>query len=894
MAATLREHNPDVSLTVLLLDCEPEEVDSPPAGALMLGAASLVGERYGLLAAANPPGALSMAVLPELMRVVLASGAGSAIYIGAGQRVLGPLREISQLLDECDVVLVARSRGEPGAMAATSAPQPGAFSSHIFGLRAGASTDALLCAWPRYFESGYDDGAGAVRAWINSVPATAEDVCVLRHRGYGLDPWSLASLSPDRATDAASDDTIDRVLGLRGVQARLLDLGGLDPSDPAAWFDGAGRIRLGSLPALADLVERQARELRGAGLSAAGDAEVPFTRLDDGLRLTDTIRSLVLQAALEGALTRSPFSHAGRAELYGYLNQPDGRGRGAGLTRLHMAIWDSRSDLRDGYPHIDGPDGAGFAGWLCLNGAQQEGLVPELLPPTPELAYRDADPHIHEGEPRWGVNVVGFFTAELGVGEAARLLVAGLDAAQVPALPVQGHLMPPSRQEVDFSYALPDQAAYPINILCINGDGIPVFAREAGRALFDGHYTIALWFWEVGEPPADWAGAYQFIDEVWATSQHIYDQIARTSPVPVVRTRLPVLEPTVAPRTRPQLGLPEDGFLFLYVHDYHSVAARKNPVGLVHAFTRAFAPGSGARLVIKSINADTRPAQHERVVLAAAARDDITLIDSYMPAADKNAMIAACDCYVSLHRSEGLGLTVAEAMLLGKPVISTRYGGTMEFTTEENSYLVRWSPVAVGEGSYPYAADAVWADPDLDHAASLMRQVHSEPDEARKRGQLARSDVLARHSPSRAGAEMSQRLGLVRDRLQHEGVRSLNLAHLPSSVDAANIDALIAAAPVIGWGDGGLARLRKRLQRPLARWSQAYVEHQRRIDAETRGALARVDDRLREVARTLQEQQSANHAETLAVLRRMEAELTELRAVSGELPSRERTPPEGA
>ena len=867
MAGTLREHHPDASLTVLLLDGDPAEVEGF-ADARLLGVGPVVGESFGLLAAANPPGVLSMAVLPHLVRLLLEAGERSAIYIGAGQRVLGPLSELLELLDDHEVVLLARASAGPSAVAAAAEAWGGAFSRQLLALRAGSSADALLAAWPRYFQLDADDGSGAVRAWIDSVPAVVEDVGVLRHPGYGLDPRSLASLSigwPAGATAA------DRVLEVGGMPARLLDLGELDPDDPPSWFAGPGRITLSSSPALAELVERQAADLRAAGLPTAADARVPYVQLDDELRLTDTLRSLVLQGILEGELTRSPFSGAGRGELYRYLNQLDGRGRGMGLTRLHMAIWERRSDLRDGYPHIDGPDGAGFAGWLCVHGVEQEGLVPELLPPAPELAYRDADPHIHESELRWGVNVAGFFTAELGVGEAARLLVCGLDAASIPALPIQGQLIPPSRQGADFAHAGIDEAAYPINILCINGDGVPVFAREAGRSFFEGRYTIALWFWEVGDPPADWSRAYEFVDEVWVASQHIYDAIAPTSPVPVVRMRLPVVAPAVAASTRADLGLPADGFLFLYVHDYHSVAARKNPLGLIDAFAHAFAPGSGAKLVVKSINADTRPEEHERVVLAAAGHEDIALIDGYVSASEKNAMIAACDCYVSLHRSEGFGLTVAEAMLLGKPVIATRYGGTLEFTTDENAYLVRWDPVTVGEGAYPYPADAVWAEPDLDHAAALMGHVFSEPQEARERGQLARRDVLEQHSPALAGASMAQRLALIHERLHRSGVRSLSPAHLPVSTDGEAVTALIGSAPAIGWGGGRLARLRQRALRPVANWSRAYVEHQRKVDSETQSALARLDTRLREVAQTLQDQQQAQHAETLAVLRRMEA-----------------------
>jgi glycosyltransferase involved in cell wall biosynthesis len=879
MAGTLREHHPDARLTVLLLDPGPRDDGELGVGDLedarVLGPQDILEEQQaGLLLAANPPGALAMALLPHLARRVFEAGAQSLLYIGPGQRVLGPLEELRELVAAHPIVLVARVGADPSAIAAAFVGEGarGAFSRELLGLRAEALTGGLLAAWPRWFvDAGDDNGAEAVRAWLERAPALSEEVGVLRDAGYGLDRWTLEQrLHAEDGTEARrGGGGGGPELRVDGRPARTLDLGALDPRDPPALFDGNERARLSSAPALAQVVERHARELLAAGFESDAELPAPLARLADGLRLTPTIRAELVAAIVEGAVTRSPFTQAGRAQLYEFLNRPGERGQAAGLTRLHLAIWEARADLRTSYTHLDGPDGAGLAGWLCVHGAEQEGLVAELLPPTPETAFRDSNPHVHEREPRWGVNVAGFFTAELGVGEAARLLIAGLDAAGVPALPIQGDLMPSSRRGAQFAYSSPDEAAYPINIVCINGDGIPVFAREAGRSFFADRYTIALWWWEVGDPPPSWSEAYEFLDEVWVGSQHIYDAIAPAAAVPVVRMTLPVIEPEVAPRTRVQLGLPEQGFLFLYLHDYHSVAARKNPLGLIEAFRRAFEPGAGAKLVVKSINAAAWPDEHERVVLAAAGHPDIELIDVYMSAAEKNAVIAHCDCYVSLHRSEGFGLTAAEAMLLGKPVIATRYGGTLEFMNDANSYLVDWEGVRVGEDAHPYPADGVWAEPDLEQAAQLMRAVAADPERARDRGQLARRELLEKHSPAVAGAAMQRRLALIHERLGAEGARSLNLAHLPPSRDDELIAAKLGQPPRIDWGDGRTGHLSWRAHRPVADWVTAYIDHQRGIDIELHRAIARLDARLREVAATLQDQQQANHAETLAALRRL-------------------------
>ncbi len=697
MFDTLRACDASASLTVLLYDGEPGADDVP--GASVIGVADLLGERAGMTAAGNPPGALTAALAPHLLRALMDVDGQPAVYIGAGLRICRPLSELEDLLSAHEIVLVARSRDAGGEKPVLAQADEGAFSRHLIAMRPGDSASALLGAWPSYFAGAGDDGAGAVRAWMDSIPAVADRVGVVRGPGY-LDAEGLAG---SEVSEAGGE------LRVSGAAPVVVDFSELQPSSPLSWLRDSDRDRLSSMPALVRLLEAHAADLLAAGLTESPDAAA--VELEDGFRFTDTSRSLLLQAVLDGVLASSPFTTAGREALYRYLMEPDDRGRVAGLSRLHMAIWDSRTDLREAYSHLEGPDGSGFAGWLCVHGPEQEGLVPELFPPAPEEAYRDSDPHISLQASTFGVNVVGFFTSELGVGEVARLLMSGLDAAGVPALPVRGQLAPPARQGIEYPHVTLDQAVYPVNILCINGDGIPVFAREAGRSFFEHRHTIAVWWWEVGDPPPTWTPAYEFIDEVWAGSRYVAEAIAPTSPVPVVRFTLPVEEPEVSPRSRAELGLPEDGFIFLNVHDYHSVAARKNPLGLIEAFRRAFPPGSGAVLVVKSINADANLAQHERTLAAAAGHPDIHLLDGYVSPQEKNSIIAACDCFVSLHRSEGFGLTMAEAMLLAKPVIATRYGGSLEFMDDENSFLVDCRPAPVGDGAYPYAPEAVWGIP---------------------------------------------------------------------------------------------------------------------------------------------------------------------------------------
>ncbi len=201
--------------------------------------------------------------------------------------------------------------------------------------------------------------------------------------------------------------------------------------------------------------------------------------------------------------------------------------------------------------------------------------------------------------------------------------------------------------------------------------------------------------------------------------------------MPVAHIPTPVtMRAGVAP-DRAAVGLP-DGFVFLFSFDFNSVVARKNPAGVVEAFRRAFPePRAGVSLVLKSINGDRHPEALAALTEAIGGRTDIQLRDEFLDADLRDVLVASCDCYVSLHRSEGFGFTLAEAMLLGKPVVGTAYSGTADYLSDATGFVVDHELVPIGPDAEPYPADGQWAEPDLDHAGQLLRQVVDDPEEAR-------------------------------------------------------------------------------------------------------------------------------------------------------------------
>lgn len=356
-----------------------------------------------------------------------------------------------------------------------------------------------------------------------------------------------------------------------------------------------------------------------------------------------------------------------------------------------------------------------------------------------------------------GLDVVGFFTAEHGVGEAARTLVTALRTTDIDVSTIN-YTDTESRTEHYFS--TDDVSRHHTLLMSINADQLVVARERFGDHFFENRYVIGQWFWELEEAPSWYQPAWPIVNELWAPTRFIETMLRNSAPSHVHVQHVPL--PIVAPRidesiTRPRWNL--DGrYMFLFVFDLMSIMKRKNPLGLISAYAKAFSPTDGAQLVIKTMNGDKRPEDLQKLIDAASNRSDITVINEVFTSRETSTLISLADCYVSLHRSEGLGLTLSEAMSLGTPVIATNYSGNTDFMTEENSFLIPWERVAVGEGAGGYSPTATWAEPNEDAAAETMRFVFENQLEARIRGARAREDVLGGHSEAAAGAIMKSRL----------------------------------------------------------------------------------------------------------------------------------------
>jgi glycosyltransferase involved in cell wall biosynthesis len=364
-----------------------------------------------------------------------------------------------------------------------------------------------------------------------------------------------------------------------------------------------------------------------------------------------------------------------------------------------------------------------------------------------------------------GALLVGHPYGVLGVGEYVRASAAAFAAAGIPfairnTYDWGEHL---AGKHPDFAFwdRLTMENPFRANILHINADEMADARRHLGDAFFAGRYNIAAWHWELSRFPDAWLPALEGVDELWASSRFIQHTLAERARVPVIWMPHPVDVGVGGGPDSPVPGLPEDRYLFLTLFDFTSFVARKNPFGAVRAFLAAFPPGSSARVgvVIKANGASARPAEARAFLASHELRDPrIVVINDTLDRRSMIDLMKACHCFVSLHRSEGFGRGIAEALLLEKPVIVTGYSGNMDFTSPQNACIVDYQLVDVGLDEYPHAAGQQWADPDLHQAAGYMRRVVEDPGWASELARRGRELVEAQHSAEAVGRRCRTRL----------------------------------------------------------------------------------------------------------------------------------------
>jgi glycosyltransferase involved in cell wall biosynthesis len=386
----------------------------------------------------------------------------------------------------------------------------------------------------------------------------------------------------------------------------------------------------------------------------------------------------------------------------------------------------------------------------------------------------------------FGINVVGTFRAETGFGEAVRGTLSALDKAGILVKIIDLSMKLENRLNDESVKDFAEENTYPVNLVQVNPFMIGRLLKNKEAGFFEGKYNIAYWVWETSEVPDEFLEFAYLFDEIWTASEYCQKAIAQKAAIPVIC--IPHVAEITADAISPALPvqLDDDKFIFFNIFDFGSLIERKNTLGLIEAFKKAFtSDNTSVQLLIKSSTGFEFPNEKKSVEDAIAEYPNITLLDTMFRRNELLALINRADCYVSLHRSEGFGLNMADAMAIGKPVIATGYSGNMEFMNINNSLPVKYELKEIKHQIPPYSIGSIWSEPDTDHAASLMKYAVANPDEMKKLGQRAQDDMAQGFSTEAISRLIQKRVPVITQKIidkNEDLTAKLNLANAKTFV----------------------------------------------------------------------------------------------------------------
>jgi glycosyltransferase involved in cell wall biosynthesis/2-polyprenyl-3-methyl-5-hydroxy-6-metoxy-1,4-benzoquinol methylase len=742
LADSFFAHHPDGSLTVLVVDDEDRRMvpDDPRIEWRRLADIGVDAREIHRLAGIYDVTELSTAVKPLLLRRLLDEGRREVIFLDPDIRLYAPLDDVIALADRHGIVLTPHTT--------RPFPRDGRQVDARFVLGAGvynlgfiavsAAARPFLDWWAESTRrEALIDFARAMFAdqrWIDYAPCLFEPH-ILKDPGYNVAYWNL------HERDVTQEDgqyRVDAAQESGAVPLRFFHFSGFDVQKPWLLSRHQGdrpRVLLSERPVLARLCRDYVACLERAGLEVDETPTYGWQTAAAGFELSPRMRRLYWHGVVafeEGraAEPADPFDAENPRAFLDWLNTPDEDGPPR-VSRYLYSIYRDRADLRLHFPDLAGGDASRYAEWVWRYGVQQEPALFDLFELLPPRDDDEAEAQL-EAQSGAGGHAVPALVAE---GDVGQLLAAGIEAARIAG------------------------GLHDLQIICRDPEGTRRFVHDAGPHALAGRHRIGYWLWDVDPFPASLYAAFDDVDEVWVPTDYVADilstpilQTGRRKPVFIVPLPMPV-PAAPAEITRERLGLP-DRFLFLQRVDLASDLARTNPLGAIEAFSAAFLPDQGPLLVIEILNGERHVPALEQIRMAAAGRRDVHLLERALTADEQNALLGICDCYVSLHRAEALGLTIAKAMAVGKPAIATGFSGNLHFMTPDNSYLV--------DGTPSLAAGVAWVDPDVDHAAQLMREVYDRPFDAACKARRGQADVFERHGLWTSASAIRHRIDDIR------------------------------------------------------------------------------------------------------------------------------------
>lgn len=325
-----------------------------------------------------------------------------------------------------------------------------------------------------------------------------------------------------------------------------------------------------------------------------------------------------------------------------------------------------------------------------------------------------------------GINLIGFIKGEIGLGQSCRLLAEAINYSGEEFTIYNYEQISSMRfNDSTWDYKITNTTPYNINIIHLNPPDLALAHATLDKNIWNFKYNIAFWLWELEEFPDEWIKCFSFVDEIWTPSEFASNSIRKKTSLPVNTIKYSISAPIDDAYNRKYFSIPDDKFLFLCMYDSNSTINRKNPIGTIESFKKAFSKDdTNIGLVIKVNN----PQQNDIDIIKKMLEgyENIYIIPKIMTKTEVNSLIKICDVFVSLHRAEGFGLPLAEAMFLGTPTIATNWSANTEFMNQENACMVDYNMVYLEEDYVMYKKGNKWADPNIEQAAEYMKKLYED------------------------------------------------------------------------------------------------------------------------------------------------------------------------
>jgi glycosyltransferase involved in cell wall biosynthesis len=761
---SLKTYHPEASLFLCLADLENPEFPLEVEGVEIIEAKNLGIPHFNDFAFRYDIMEFNTALKPFMMQLLIEKyGFEQVVYLDPDIELFAPMKPIFDALDNgANFVLTPHiTQPEEGKEYPNDI---GVMKAGIYNLgfiAVSNSNDAInfLHWWGRRLRfqciNNQNEGIFVDQKFVDLLPAFHNNVKILRDTNLNVAYWNLQQRHLQQSDTGWLID---------GQPLIFFHFSGINIKNNQRLSKHSSSFTSNLEPPLQALIDHYIAQLKKFSFQQKFQPKYAYGTFKNHVPIPDIVRQAYKQ--IDNLWFEDPFLsfpeylNQFQREFLDPLTYP--------LTNLMYLFWQQREDLQKSFNIYEEQQRKNYSFWFIDN-AEENQIDYYFIESILDIVAQNSLPNYiclnHDTQiySETDLNVIGYLCAEMGVGHAGRMVAKSLETT---GLKIKGFNVTTNvlarQKDTRLKHLLSSEINGKVHLYNVNADQLAIVRKEIDAISKPPLYRINMPFWELSKFPSVWRENYEGINEIWAASRFIQKTLQTAISIPVVW-----MPPAITIEKRPNLdrnffNLPENIFLFHFNFDFSSYATRKNPMAVIDAYRLAFRyyqTEIPTALVIKTMGYDPEGKNLQK--LRESINDesnDMIVINEQMTHNETLALMNCCDCYVSLHRSEGFGYTLAESMLLGKPVIATNYGGTKDFLNHTTGFPVDYQLKSLEKDEYPFAEGQKWANPDINHAAWLMKQVVKDQLYSKTIAKQGQEKILKDYSPQVVGKRFVDRL----------------------------------------------------------------------------------------------------------------------------------------